>query len=123
MEKWIIPCNYDYYDVFVAFNELNTLDWRQTAKSINTGDEVYIYVGKPYQAIMFKCEVIETNIHTPDEADYKFYKSNTLYEFNGCFMRLKLIEKFDDKKYPLSKLKENGLKGNIQGPRRSLGLI
>ena len=51
MASWIIPCNPKYYDVFGAFRTLNTVDWRQTAKSIEPGDIVYIYTGRPVQAI------------------------------------------------------------------------
>lgn len=44
MEQWIIPCNIKYYDVIGAFNELKCLDWKQSCKSINVGDEIYIYI-------------------------------------------------------------------------------
>jgi hypothetical protein len=33
MEDWIIPCNPETYDLFGAFDSLQTVDWRQRAKS------------------------------------------------------------------------------------------
>ena len=36
MEDWIIPCNPETYDLFGAFDSLQTVDWRQRAKSMET---------------------------------------------------------------------------------------
>ena len=68
MANWMIPCNPKYFDVFGAYSKLKTIDWNQSVKSIAVGDIVYIYVGKPVQAIMFKTRVIATGI-TCDEVD------------------------------------------------------
>ncbi len=42
MEQWIISCNIKYYDVIGAFKKLQKLDWKQSNKSIEIGDEVFI---------------------------------------------------------------------------------
>lgn len=61
MVEWIIPCNLKYYNVISAFEKLQCVDWIQSAKSINVGDIVYIYVGFPIKAIKFKCKVNKVN--------------------------------------------------------------
>ena len=48
MASWIIPCNPKYYDVFGAFRTLNTVDWRQTAKSILDIDDLEIFENVAY---------------------------------------------------------------------------
>lgn len=123
MEKWIIPCNPKLYDVDGAFAKLKCLDWRQTAKSIEVNDEVYIYVGAPIKAIKYRCKVNKTNLHTLMIDDSEFELSKSLNRDTSIFMELELLETYDDSKYSYEKLKERGLKGNIQGPRRSLELI
>ncbi len=42
MENWIIPCNPIFYDVIGAFTKLKRIDWKQSMKNINVGDNVYI---------------------------------------------------------------------------------
>ena len=62
MQNWIIPCNLKYYDVFGAFRDLKKLDWKQSNPKIEIGDIVYIYVGAPVKAIMFKCRVTKVGL-------------------------------------------------------------
>lgn len=92
--SWIIPANPKYYDVIDAFSKSDVIMWHQDIKVI-AGDFVYIYLTKPYQAILFQCEVIEANI--PDV-------NHTLS------MKLKLLKKYDVKEFPISKLNLYGFK-------------
>ncbi len=91
---WIIPANPKYYDVFQAFSKCDVITWHQDIKAID-GDFVYIYLTKPYQAILFECKVIEANIPTV----------NTTF-----LMKLKLLKKYDEDEFPISKLKKYGVK-------------
>lgn len=59
--KWIIPANPKYYDIMNAFNNTNIITWKQS-NTIMKGDIIYLYIAEPYSSIMFKCEVIETDI-------------------------------------------------------------
>ena len=119
---WIIPCNPKYYDVFGAFDKMETIDWRQTAKNIEPGDSVYIYVADPVQAIAFKCQVMETLIppDTYDVSDAEFNLTDPNEELGPYHinMRLKLVRKFPIDAITMNKMWEAGIKGNIQGPRR-----
>ena len=123
MEQWIIPCNIKYYDVVGAFKELKCLDWKQSCKSINVGDEVYIYIGKPVSAIKYKCKENKVNLDCIEIDDSKFVINGEPYESYGNHMELELLEDYEDTKYSLDVLRANGLTGNIQGPRRVNGII
>lgn len=80
----------------------------------SVGDTVYIYVGEKYKAIMYKCEVIAADLYgNRSEDDYPYYK-DLAKDPDIRYMKLKLIEKYAPDKYPLKKLKENGLT-SVQG--------
>ena len=124
MANWMIPCNPKYYDVFGAYSKLKTIDWNQSVKSIAEGDIVYIYVGKPVQAIMFKTRVIATGItwDEVDRSDEEFNLENNQSpaepETNKRWMRLELVKRYVSRDLSLSMLGQYGMRGNIQGPRR-----
>ena len=60
-KEWIIPSNPKYYDIIHAFDETDVIDWKQGA-GIKKGDTVFMYVGAPVSAVLYKCKVMETNI-------------------------------------------------------------
>lgn len=117
--NWIIPCNVDKYDVISAFNEFEEVEWHYTPQTqkICVGDKVYIYVGKPYSRIMYKCSVVKTNITSREIDDKKFIKGEFSFANERCF-RIKLIRKIGDLRLSLTALNNNGINGNIQGARR-----
>ena len=105
-KEWLIPANPSYYDIINAFNNTDTIKWKQS-NNINIGDIVYLYVTKPYQSIMYKCSVTKINI------PYKYEDYNL--KMNKV-MEIKLLNKYNPKEYNLDKLKEYGLT-TIRGPR------
>ncbi len=118
MTEWIIPCNLKYYDVKGAFSKFKAIDWKQSAKNICVGDIVYIYVGKPISAIKYKCRVNKTNLSKVEIDDSEFVINGENYENYGNHMELELIREYADTELTRDMLVENGLKSNIQGPRR-----
>ena len=118
MTEWIIPCNLKYYDVKGAFSKFKAIDWKQSAKNICVGDIVYIYVGKPISAIKYKCRVNKTNLSKVEIDDSEFVINGENYENYCNHMELELIREYADTELTRDMLVENGLKGNIQGPRR-----
>ena len=94
--EWIVPANPKYYDVINAFNRTDTITWKQS-NNIIKGDTVYLYVAEPYSAIMFKCEVIETDI------PYK-YKDKNLSIKN--VMKIKLLKRYKQDEFTFKKLNE-----------------
>lgn len=118
MTEWIIPCNLKYYDVKGAFSKFKAIDWKQSAKNICVGDIVYIYVGKPISAIKYKCRVNKANLSKVEIDDSEFVINGENYENYGNHMELELIREYAGTELTRDMLVENGLKGNIQGPRR-----
>lgn len=115
--EWIIPCNPKHYDVDGAFNKFNKIEWKQKV-NIESGDIVYIYVGNPFKEIKYKCVAKEVNLTSEsriDDSEFKLDGSN--YTNYGRYMELSLLTKYQEQQYPLSKLKEHGLK-SVQGPSR-----
>ena len=58
---------------------------------------------KPYSSIMFKCEVIETNILSNKDT--------------RKLMKIKLLKKYKKDEFDIEKLKTLGVK-SVRGPRR-----
>lgn len=119
MASWTIICNIDYFDIFGAFNKLEKIEWKQTAKSVEKGDILYIYIGKPIQEIRFKCIVNKTEIPYTETVidESEFTSESPNYIHDGIYMEIELVQKFEAGVFPYSALKENGLK-SIQGPSR-----
>lgn len=118
MTEWLIPCNLKYYDAIGAFKKLKRIDWKQSAKSICVDDIVYIYVGKPISAIKFKCRVTKVNLNSIEIDDSEFIINGEQYVNYGNHMELEFIKEYRDSDLTISLLAENGLKGQVQGPRR-----
>ncbi len=119
MANWIVPCNLKYYDVYAAFEKLKTLDWKQTCTKIEIGDFVYIYVGAPISAIVFKCEVTKVKLKTVDIDDTEFATVGEKYETAPLHMELKLIKRYSEDLLSAQKLSEHGLKGRIMCQRKA----
>ncbi len=117
MKEWIIPCNSKFYDVKNAFANLQRIDWKQSAKSIGVGDIVFIYVGKPIQAIMYKCVVNKTNLYSIEIDDSAYVINGKPYSSYKRHMELELIGSYHKDDLSFFNLTEKGLKGCIQGPR------
>ncbi len=117
MSSWIIPCNLDFYDVEGAFSRFQKLNWKQS-RSIEVGDIVYIYVGKPVKAILYKCCATKVNLPSVEIDDSVFVKKGDAFEHYGNYMELKLEYSFSHEQLTLSKLAAAGMKGNVQGPRK-----
>lgn len=100
-DEWIIPANPKYFDVITYIESLPVFSWKQP-KNINIGDTVYIYLGAPYSAILYKCKVIELDLYDEPQRPT---------------MNLELIQKYDPKEYPFNKLKEYGL-NSVRSARR-----
>ena len=60
-KEWIVPANPKYFDIVHAFDSTDIINWKQGA-GIKQGDTVFMYVGAPVSAILYKCKVVETGI-------------------------------------------------------------
>lgn len=104
--EWLIPANPKYYDVVNAFNETDTIIWKQSS-NIAIGDIVYLYVAAPISAILYKCEVLEVDI------PYKYSDKNVSMK---KVMKIKLLKRYAKDKFTFEKLNKYGIKA-IRGPR------
>lgn len=104
--EWIVPANPKYYDVINAFNDTDTIIWKQS-NNITAGDIVYLYVAAPISAILYKCEVLEVDI------PYKYSDKNVSMK---KVMKIKLLKRYEQDKFTFEKLNEYGIKA-IRGPR------
>lgn len=112
-DVWVIPCNPKLYDIIGAFEKYDTIEWSQSTNT-SVGDTIYIYVGGEYKAILYKCEVLETELYgNRSSEDIEFYKELT-EKPDVRYMRIRRIEKYDRDKFPLAELREYGLT-NVQG--------
>ena len=95
-KEWIVPANPKYYDIEHAFDESDEIDWKQGVGIIK-GDTVYMYVGAPVSAILYKCKVTEVDI--PFDYEDKNLKITAL-------MKIKLQKRYKPDKFTFDRLKE-----------------
>lgn len=105
--EWLVPANPKYYDIASAFNENDEIIWKQSS-NIHVNDIVYLYVAKPYSKILYKCKVVEANI------PYEYKDKNVSMNY---VMKIKLLEKLDNRNYTFEYLNKLGIKA-IRGPRK-----
>ena len=106
-KEWLIPSNPAYYDVIRAFSEADEIDWKQGA-GIRTGDTVFLYVGAPVSAVLFRCAVTETDI------PYHFERDGLTIR---RLMRIRLLKRYDPGRFPLRRLQEEFGVYGVRGPR------
>ena len=106
-KEWIIPSNPKYYDIVHAFDDKDEIDWKQGA-GIKTGDTVYLYVGSPVSAILYKCKVTETDI------PYDYRDENLIIK---SLMKIKLLKRYKPEAFTFDVLKEEYGIYAVRGPR------
>ncbi|MBQ7063769.1 MAG: MmcQ/YjbR family DNA-binding protein [Firmicutes bacterium] len=105
--EWVIPSNPHYYDVITAFRERQEIEWKQ-GRGILKGDTVYLYVGAPVSAILYKCLVTETGI--PYDRHHEKITINAL-------MRIRCLKTYPADQFTFARLYEEFDIHTIRGPR------
>ena len=106
-KEWIVPANPKYYDIKHAFDNTDEINWKQGVGIIK-GDTVFMYVGAPISAILYKCKVTEVDI--PYDYEDKNFKITAL-------MKIKLLKRYKPDKFTFDRLKsEYGIYA-VRGPR------
>lgn len=106
-KEWIIPANPKYYDIVYAFDDTDVIDWKQGA-GIKKGDTVFMYVGAPVSAVMYKCKVIETGIPCRYENRYITIKA---------LMKIRLQKRYETDRFTFDVLKAKYGIYAVRGPR------
>ncbi|ERL22335.1 hypothetical protein HMPREF1986_00599 [Oribacterium sp. oral taxon 078 str. F0263] len=106
-KEWIIPVNPKYYDIEHAFDDTDTIDWKQGA-GIRKGDTVYMYVAAPVSTILYKCKVTETDI------PYRYEDGKLTIK---ALMKIRLQKRYPGDRFTFENLKnEYGIYA-VRGPR------
>lgn len=94
---WLVPANPRYYDVEQDFGTTGTILWHQRTR-VRVGDHVYLYMGAPVSAILYRCVIEETDLPDTERPGKK------------C-MRLSLLCRYDPTFFPLESLRGHGIVG------------
>ena len=106
-KEWIIPANPKYFDIVHAFDDTDTIVWKQGA-GVKKGDTVFMYVAAPVSAVLYKCKVLETDI--PYEHENKYITIKAL-------MKIKLQKRYAPDRFTFDVLKEEYGIYAVRGPR------
>ena len=106
-KEWIIPSNPKYYDIIHAFDETDTIDWKQGA-GIKKGDTVFVYVGAPVSAVLYKCMVTETDI------PYQYQDGKLSIR---ALMKIQLLKRYAPDRFTFEVLKSEYGIFAVRGPR------
>ena len=106
-KEWIIPSNLKYYDSVHAYDDTDTINWKQGA-GIRRGDTVFMYVGAPVSAILFKCIVTETDI------PYDYQNGELTIK---ALMKIRLLRRYDPERFTFETLKNEYGIFAVRGPR------
>lgn len=103
---WVIPCNVKIYDVMAHFQKSDTIYWRKSG-GIRKGETVYVYIGAPRMAIMYRC-VVEDDKVTPETMKMNSYALGEDTAIQRKYMKLKKEYDFIEP-IPLKKMRALGL--------------
>ena len=106
-KEWLIPSNPKYFDIVHAFDDKDEINWKQGA-GIKKGDTVYMYVGAPVSAILYKCRVTETDI------PYRFRREGLTIK---SLMKIRLLKRYDPDRFTFAVLNEQYHIFAVRGPR------
>ncbi|ULJ69921.1 EVE domain-containing protein [Wielerella bovis] len=115
MAIWIKPVNFNDFDVFAAYQNLDSFYWTKGRDDIKKGDEVFLYIAKPIQKIMFRTVCIADDVSSKDkdwEKDKPYYKKQDFNDHSEEVLNcvdLKLIQKCDDDRLSFGFLKKENM--------------
>lgn len=104
MKKWLVPCNVKNFNILEHFKSHTTAMFKKN-RALAVGDEVYIYVAKPYSEILFKGVVVRSAVN-PSEVD-KMYRVPGANEKH--FIEVQLVKSFPQHTFTAEALKQNGI--------------
>jgi 5-methylcytosine-specific restriction protein A len=120
---WLVPANPQEYDLASAFSRYDTLHWKRSYK-YEKGDILFLYVSGNIQKVRYKVEVIEGLVRADDvQYNQQFWLDEEKYKksFDFNWTRVRFVDEVDTSELSLVQLREQGLKGNIQGSMKLIG--
>ncbi len=107
-KEWLIPSNPKYYDVVTNFDAADEILWKQGSKKMEAGDIVYLYVGAPNSAILYRAEITETNLNWDGEEENMNIDR---------VMNIKKLHRYRDDEFTLKKMAAEYEVRTVRGPR------
>ena len=125
-EVWLLPSSRKRFDLEACFAEYGEVYWRITSniKRVSKGDRGYIYSSAPDKAILYRFDVIDSQIPYSkvldrDDKSSKSKDSDKEWGANGgLFVLIRVNGIIEDKRLSLPILMKNGLKGAPQSAIR-----
>lgn len=124
---WLLPSSRKRFNLEACFAEYGEVYWRisSNSKRIAKGDRGYVYSSDPDKAILYRFDVIESQLPYSKVMDRDEKFSNGKGESNkeygakgGLFVLIRVNGTLEDKRFSLPILLKNGLKGAPQGAIR-----
>lgn len=113
MRYWLFPSNQKVFDLIGALHQFDFVDWHIPGNyKVAVGDFVFMYLSKPLSQIIYKMQVIKTDMPLSETDQMKPFW-NTKYEpKDERWARLKCIEAVPQNYVPLQSafLFHNGVK-------------
>ena len=97
IENWSVPCNPKYFDIIRAFGERDVIEWKQGSDRMQPGDIAYMSLGLPYSAILYRCEIVETDIPFLGKSEHVNLKK---------LMKIRKLEEYPRDWITLARMKE-----------------
>lgn len=115
-ENWIIPCNIKVFDVISHFKTNKRVVWKN-AFTIHKGDIAYLYLGRPYGEIRYKCvvinDVVDEDLLKANSYAIPAKKWNNYFSKKEKYIEMEYLCEFPEGMFTLEKLREHGL-GQVQ---------
>ncbi|MBR5395593.1 MAG: GIY-YIG nuclease family protein [Bacteroidaceae bacterium] len=120
---WLLPSSRKRFNLEACFAEYGEVYWRISSnfKRIAKGDRGYVYSSDPDKAILYRFDVIESQMSYSKVMDRDEKFSNGKGESNkeygakgGLFVLIRVNGTLEDKRFSLPILLKNGLKGAPQ---------
>ena len=124
---WLLPSSRKRFNLEACFAEYGEVYWRISSnfKRIAKGDRGYVYSSDPDKAILYRFDVIESQLPYSKLMDRDEQFSNGKGESNkeygakgGLFVLIRVNGTVEDKRFSLPVLLKSGLKGAPQGAIR-----
>ena len=105
--EWIVPSNTKFFDVIAAFEAEEEIDWKQSS-DVHVGDTVYLYVGAPVSAILYRCTATRVNI--------PFFHQDENLTIRKL-MRIRREHIYARDEFPIARLRDEFDVRSVRGPR------
>lgn len=115
-ENWLIPCNINKFNLIEHFEKNSLVVWKNSF-SMHKGDYAYIYLGKPYCEIRYKCKVVSDDVSEELLRENEYARveqlNNNYFSKKIKYVQLELLNVIKPGSLPYGDLKKNGL-GQVQ---------